>query len=168
MEKWDAYTKEGKRTGDVLIRSESIPAGLYHLVCEVLVRHEDGSYLCMKRANTKPNYPGYYEATAGGAALMGEDKIQCIQRELKEETGIVCNEFEEVGYYVSEEDQSICYSFVCCVDCDKGSVELQDGETEDYKWMTEEEFVWCQNSGEMIESQKKRYFGYFMTKGYII
>lgn len=40
MELWDAYTRDGQPTGDLLVRGEKIPQGLYHIVCEVLVRHE--------------------------------------------------------------------------------------------------------------------------------
>ena len=42
-ELWDAYTREGEKTGEILVRDEPIPAGRYHLVSEVLVRHTDGS-----------------------------------------------------------------------------------------------------------------------------
>ena len=167
MEKWDAYTRDGIRTEVELIRGEPIPEGLYHLVCEVLVRHVDGSYLCMKRSMSKPNYPGWYEATAGGSALKGEDKLQCIKRELEEETGIVSDEFQEIGCYIFDDRRCIFYCFICNVDCDKNSVTLQEGETEGYKWMTETEFIAFVNSGEMIESQKRRYREYFVEKGYV-
>ena len=53
MELWDAYDRDEKRTGGELVRGEPIPDGLYHLVCEVLVRHADGDYLLMKRARSK-------------------------------------------------------------------------------------------------------------------
>ena len=43
MELWDAYTKDGKLTDKVLVRGEPIQEGLYHLTCEVLVRHVDGT-----------------------------------------------------------------------------------------------------------------------------
>lgn len=33
----------------------------------------------MKRDTRKSNYGGYYEATAGGSALKGEDKISCAR-----------------------------------------------------------------------------------------
>lgn len=50
MELWDAYDGDFQKIKDtVLIRGEPIPEGLYHLVCSVLVRHEDGSYLLMQR-----------------------------------------------------------------------------------------------------------------------
>ena len=35
MELWDAYTRDGKLTDQVLVRDEPVPEGLYHLTCEV-------------------------------------------------------------------------------------------------------------------------------------
>ncbi|MBP3568237.1 MAG: NUDIX hydrolase [Lachnospiraceae bacterium] len=167
MELWDAYTKDEELTGDTLVRGEEIPQGLYHLVCEVLVRHMDGSYLCMKRSTEKPNYGGWYEATAGGSALKGEDKWQCVKRELYEETGILCDGFEEVARLCEERKQAFFYTFVCTVDCNKSSVKLQEGETEGYLWMNEAEFKEFVNSDKMIPSNRRRYEKYFRQMGYV-
>lgn len=50
MEIWDAYNSFfTKIEGKTLIRGETIPDGMFHLVVAVLVRHTDGSYLLMKR-----------------------------------------------------------------------------------------------------------------------
>lgn len=168
MEQWNAYTQKGELTETILIRGEAIPRGFYHLVCEVLVQHIDGSILCMKRDYTKQAYPGYFEATAGGAALLGESPLQCVQRELYEETGIFCEEYKEVAYHVFEESQCIYYSFLCITDCDKKLVRLQPGETIAYRWMPENEFAAFVQSDKMIENQKYRYRKYFSEKGYYI
>lgn len=167
MELWDAYTRDGELTGETLVRGEPIPNGRYHLVCEVLVRHRDGEYLCMKRSMEKPNFPGFYEASAGGSALRGEDKWQCVKRELLEETGITCDSFTEVGVSVIDERHGIFYSFVCTVDCDKAAVTLQPGETEDYIWMNEQDFITFVNSDKMVPSQKRRLRPYFEKLGYL-
>ena len=167
MEKWNLYTKDGKLTDKVLIRGESIPEGFYFMACEVMVRHIDGSYLCMKRSKQKKNFGGYLEATAGGAVVLGEDKYQCVKRELLEETGLYCEKFNEIGSFINEENHSIFYSFVCTVDCDKDSVKLQVGETEGYVWMSEEEFIQFVNSGEMIPPQYERHVEYFKELRYI-
>ena len=167
MELWDAYSKNGELTGDALVRGEDIPQGLYHLVCEVLVRHADGSYLCMKRSVQKPNYGGWYEATAGGSALQGEDKWQCVKRELLEETGLYCQEFEEIGCTLEDRRHAFFYVFLGTVDCDKSSVKLQEGETEGYLWMSEEEFIEFVNSDRIIPSNRRRYDAYFQKMGYI-
>lgn len=165
MEIWDGYFRDGTLAGKDLIRGENIPDGLYHLACEVLVRHEDGDYLLMQRDLSKLEYGGYYEATAGGSALKGEDKISCIKRELYEETGIKQEEFEQIRYNVG--DNCLFYSFLCTTDCDKSSITLQKGETMSFKWVSEEEFIDFIKSGKMIESQKKRYKEYFKEKGYV-
>lgn len=91
MEIWDAYYPDGTLAGCNLVRGKPIPDGLYHLVSEILVRHIDGDYLLMQRDPRKPNYGGFFEATAGGSALKGEDAYCCAKRELHEETSIDTN-----------------------------------------------------------------------------
>ena len=166
MELWDAYDAYGNQTGETLVRGKEIPAGRYHMVCEVLVRHADGSILCMKRASTKPNYPGFYEATAGGSALQGEDRLACIRRELLEETGLSCEEFRYIGTDVDEWEQSIYHTYVCEVDCEKTAVTLQEGETEAYQWLTPDEFRALLRSRGMIARQTKRFLPYYREQGW--
>lgn len=162
MEIWDGYLRDGSLAHRDLVRGEPIPDGLYHLVSEVLVRHTDGDYLVMQRAFEKPNYGGYYEATAGGSALKGEDKVACAMRELLEETGITAISCEEIGHFVSHDT-----IYFCITDCDKASVVLQAGETVSYQWLTEKAFVAFVNSDKMIPSQKIHYFDYFEKNGYV-
>lgn len=167
MEIWDGYFRDGTRANIDLIRGKVLPDGIFHMVCEVLVQHLDGDYLLMRRDLSKPNYGGYFEATAGGSALKGEDKMSCIKRELFEETGIVSEDFEELYHFAFDDDSCIFYTFLCITDCDKISITLQEGETMSYKWLSEVEFISFINSGEMIETQKKRYLNYFKQKGYL-
>ena len=167
MEFWDAYTRDGEKTDAVLTRGEPIPDGLYHIACHTLVHHRDGSVLLMKRAATKDSYAGRYEASAGGAAVRGDDPISCIRRELFEETGLSCEEFFEIQRIVSDEAHIITYFFVCVVDCDKDSIVLQTGETEGYRWISEEEFVEFIASGEIIASHKECYAPYFRKMNYM-
>ena len=167
MELWDAYTRNGAKTGGVLIRGQRMWPGIYHLVCEVLVRHVDGSYLCMIRSRQKPNYPLYPECTAGGSAMLGEDPLTCIRRELREETGIERAEFEEVNRTVRECYSTIFYSYLCTVDRPKDAITLQEGETESYKWLSEAEFIELLNSDRMIPGQPQRMEDWFRKMGYL-
>ena len=167
MELWDAYTRNGAKTGGVLVRDQKMWPGIYHLVCEVLVRHVDGSYLCMIRSRQKPNYPLYPECTAGGSAMLGEDPLTCIRRELREETGIEWEEFEEVNRTVRECYATIFHSYVCTVDWPKDAITLQEGETEEYKWLSEAEFIELLNSDRMIPGQPQRMEDWFRKMGYL-
>ena len=139
MELWDAYDKDFHLIPDlVLVRGEPIPEGICHLVCEILVRHTDGSYLIMQRDPRKP-FGGMWEATAGGSALRGETPAVCARRELREETGIDSDALIELGSVPRPETYYMEY--LCVTDCEKDSVTLQEGETVAYRWVSREELI---------------------------
>ena len=75
MEIWDLYTADGQKTGRTMTRGEKVPAGYYHMVCDILIRHTDGDYLLMLRSKEKKVFPGRWESSCGGSALAGEDAI---------------------------------------------------------------------------------------------
>lgn len=134
MEIWDAYDKDFNKINDIkLVRGEPVPNGLYHLVCDVIVRHADGSYLLMQR-DPRKHYGGLWEATAGGSALAGEDPLQCALRELREETGIHAEALTEVGRVVSSD--ALYVEFLCVTACAKDSILLQEGETVACRWVS--------------------------------
>ena len=165
MEKWDLYDEKGRLSGSSMVRGEPIPKGFYHLVSDILVRHTDGEYLLMQRDFRKPNYGGYFEMSAGGSALMGEDALTCAKRELREETGIICEDLLEIGRSMSH--HTIYVSFLCTTDWDKSAITLLEGETISYRWVTEEDFLAFIASDDVIPTQKKRYEDYFRKMGYI-
>lgn len=135
MELWDAYDAEFSLIkGVTLKRGEVISDGVFHLVCDIIVRHTDGEYLIMQRDQRK-HYGGLWEATAGGSALIGESPQACAVRELYEETGIRADRLTEVGRVVDESCHSIYVEYLCVTDCDKDAVVLQDGETSDFRWV---------------------------------
>ena len=139
MEIWDAYdSKLNKIDGVSLIRDEEIPDGYFHLVCEIIVQHTDGTYLIMQRDPIK-HLGGMWEATAGGSALQGEDPLTCAKRELYEETGIVSDKLTEVGRVLHHGHKTYYVDYLCITDVDKNSITLQEGETSDYKWVSAKE-----------------------------
>ena len=164
MEIWDGYCRDGSPAGVELVRGEPVPEGLYHLVCEIIVEHRDGSILAMQRDPHKPNHP--WETTAGGSALKGEDPLTCARRELYEETGLRVESLELLGREVSDPAHSIFYMYRADVDCVKNSISLQAGETVDYRWIPPEEFpAFVQQ--DMIPSQRRRYGSFLKQRGYL-
>lgn len=161
MELWDAYKEDGTKAGYNLVRGEVIPKGLFHLVSEIIVRHEDGMFLLMQRDLEKPNYPGLYEASAGGSALAGESPYDAAIRELKEETGIETTELEQI--YKAMSRNTIYYGYLCKTNCDKDSIKLQEGETISYLWLTKEEFFEFLESDKYVQKHKERISEYLDT-----
>ena len=167
MEFWDLYDREGKVTGETWERKsgnyKQIPDGRYHMVCDILVKHVDGTYLLTKRHMSKDVYPGYWEASAGGSAVAGEDPITCAKRELFEETGIKAEEFQLISHTFRDTSHSMFYSYLVVVDCAKDSVVLQEGETTEYKWVDVTGLLEYVDSDLAIKTHNNRYATYFET-----
>lgn len=141
MEIWNAYDENFQLLEGVkLVRGETIPDGLYHLVCDIIVRHQDGTYLLMQRDERK-HFGGMWEASAGGSAIFGESSLECAMRELKEETGIVSDSLTEVGRVVHHSHHTLYVEYLCVTDCDKNDIVLQDGETQAFKWVSKDILV---------------------------
>lgn len=165
MEIWDGYRADGTLAGVDLIRGEEIPEGLYHLVCEVLVQHADGSFLLMRRSLSKPNLPGKWEASAGGSALKGESPEVCAKRELWEETGIRAESLTLIGRSVTA--NAIHCDYLCRTRQKKDSVCLQEGETIACRWVDEAAFRDYLMSEDAIPTQNARRADYYRKMGYI-
>lgn len=156
MELWDAYNADGAKLGYDLVRGQEIPEGVYHIVSEVIIRHEDGMYLMMQRDFNKVGFPGMWEIGAAGSALKGETALDAAIREAYEETGIRCSELRQIFYIVHKEHRSIYWGYLGITDCSKDSVTLQEGETIAYKWLTERELKSFFYSDGCIDAQKER------------
>lgn len=154
MEIWDAYKEDGTLAMCDLIRGETIPEGLFHLVSEAIVKHEDGMYLLMQRDFEKTSFPGLYEASAGGSALKGESPYDAAVRELKEETGIQAENL--IPIYVNRSKNTIYCGYLCQTSCDKNSIVLQEGETISYLWLPKEEFLKFVETDLYIQPHKER------------
>ena len=63
-----------------------------------------------------------WEATAGGSALQGENPLECVKRELREETGILIDDFIEVGRVLHQKHQTYYVNYLRHTDVDKDSI----------------------------------------------
>lgn len=163
MEIWNAYHADGRLAQGRLVRGEAIPFGVYHLVVECIIRHKDGSTLFMKRASTKASYPNYYEATAGGSALVGENAKEALVGEVLEETGIAltATDLHQHTHFVAHDDQCIFHCYWAQTDWDKEAIQIQDDETTDFIWVAQEELPQFLEENPVIPNQEdfvRRFF----------
>lgn len=159
MELWDAYDAEGNKQGFDLVRGQPVPAGSFHVVAEIAVRHADGSFLLTRRDLAKPSYPGYWELTVGGSVQKGEGWLSGAHRELLEETGIDARELTPAFRVVRPQNRTIYVGYLCRYDGPKDAVVLQESETIDYRWLAPRELLDFVETPHFVDMQRQRWQG---------
>ncbi len=135
MELWDLYDENRIPLGRTHPRGEPLPEGTYHLAVIVVILNSHGEVLLTRRAKEKAACPGYWENT-GGAARSGETPLQAIQRELREETGLVAKP-EEFTLLLREDRRTDCHFdiFALTRDVKIEDIQFQPEETDAARWM---------------------------------
>ena len=96
LEKRDLYDENRNLTEETIYKGENTPEGKYIVVVLVYIQNSEGKFLIQKRSERKN---GKY-ATTGGHPKSGEDSIQGIITEVK----------EEIGLDIKPEDLQLYYS----------------------------------------------------------
>lgn len=134
MELNDIYDKNRKRTGRVHRRGTPWKKGEYGLVVCVWVYDGKGNILLTRRAAGK-SHAGTWE-NSGGAAKAGENSLEAIVRELREETGIQAKA-EDFELLSSTRDRNTFFDHYCLqTDVSLENIKLLPGETDAVKWVT--------------------------------
>lgn len=140
MEKRDLYDENRKLTGKTIYKGEEIPKGSYIVVVLVFIQNSEGKFLIQKRSERKN---GLY-ATTGGHPKSGEDSVQGIITEVKEEIGIDLNPEDLQLYYGgrSEEERVFWDDYYVKMDVpDIENLELQEEEVASLHWFTKDEII---------------------------
>lgn len=145
MEYWDVYDKNKQRTGRVMARNDwNMKTDEYHLTVLGVVARPDGKFLITQRAMNKQWAPGWWEVSGGGVSA-GEESLEAVIREVKEETGLDVsgcgngyqftyrrdNPEEKNNYFVD------VYRFI--LDFEEADVRPQETETLGFRMATHEE-----------------------------
>ena len=138
MEKRDLYDKKRNLTGKTIYKGESVPEGSYIIVVLIYIQNSKGEFLLQKRSARKN---GLW-ATTGGHPKSGEDSIQGILTEVKEEIGVNLNPEKLVKYYGgrSEKERVFWDDYYIKMDVDNiEKLKLQEEEVEKVGWFSIDE-----------------------------
>ena len=80
---------ENDRVIAVKTRGEIHAAGLMHRAVHILVFNRRGELFLQKRSLQKDEQPGLWDSSAAGHVDSGEAYLDCAEREIEEELGIV-------------------------------------------------------------------------------
>lgn len=154
---WDAYDKYGGNLGFALFRDEPIPEGVYHIVVEIYTVTENNEVLITQRHQNKP-WALKWEVT-GGSILKGETPEQGAIRELREETGIEVkdSDLNFVYSYINRNAPSIYKCYVVFINKKETKIQLQEGETIDYRYLPYKEFKQFIQTDDYVESIRERF-----------
>lgn len=145
MEYWDIYDADKKPTGRTMKRNDwCLKDGEYHLTVLGIIARPDGKFLITKRVMTKAWAPGWWEVS-GGAAMAGETSEEAVKREIREETGLDVTGWDG-GYLFTyhrdnpgEGDNYFVDVYRFCADFSEEDLQLQEAETDGYRFATAEE-----------------------------
>ena len=145
MELWDIYDENKKRTGRTMKRNDwNMKEGEYHLTVLGVIQRRDGKFLITKRVMTKAWAAGWWEVS-GGAAQAGEDSLEAVRREIREETGLDVSNWEggyEFTYRrdnLEEKDNYFVDVYRFIGDFKEEELKLQEEETEDFRIVSKDE-----------------------------
>jgi 8-oxo-dGTP diphosphatase len=138
-------------------RDELIPEDVYHIVVEIYTVTENNEVLITQRHQNKP-WALKWEIT-GGSILKGETPEQGAIRELKEETGIEVtgSDLNFVYSYIYRNIHSIYKCFVVFINREKTEIQLQEGETIDYRYLSYNEFKGFIKTHDYVDSIRERF-----------
>lgn len=155
MELWDIYNENRVKTGRTLVRDsgEKLKDGEYHLIAQAIVINKKGEIFLGQRSELKKNYPLMWE-TIGGSVIKGEDTLQGIIRELKEELGVTftVNEAKLFKTIKNRTTKVLKDIWVFYKDFEIEQLTFPDNEVIGAKWVNIKEFEKMLNNGELVKN----------------
>ena len=145
MEKRDLYDEKRHLTGETIYKGEEIPNGRYIIVVLVLIQ---------KRSEIKN---GKY-ATTGGHCKTGENSIQGILTEIKEEIGLDVKAEDLKLYYSGKAGFAFWDDYYIKMDVPNiEKLKLQKEEVESVCWLTEEEIKQLMNEDKFFKNHYEEF-----------
>ena len=138
MEQRDLYDINKRLTGQTIFKGESIPENNYIIVVLVFIQNSEGKFLIQKRSEIKN---GKY-ATTGGHPKSGENSVQGIISEVKEEIGLELNLNDLQLYYTGRSDSERVFwdDYYIKIEIDDiKNLTLQKEEVESVCWLSIDE-----------------------------
>lgn len=154
MERFDVLDKNRNKLGYEKERGSFLEENEYNLGCEIYFINEKGILLNQRSKNK--SHPLQWEV-CGGCAQSGQDSMQTIIREVKEELGINITEKEikKIDTKLYKKMFVDIYLTNKLVNTEK--ITIQTEEVSDIKYVTKKEFEEMGENNELVPSVYSRY-----------
>lgn len=155
VEYWDIYDENRVFQNRTIRRGEPFGEGEYYVCCEVWLQNTKGELLITKRHPDK-KAGGLWEFVGGGV-LAGETTVRAAIREVKEEIGVSIAESEPTLLSVYKQRNYFMDIYLVKKDVDVSDITLNENETVDAKWVSEQELQRMIENQEVVHSVARRY-----------
>lgn len=152
MELWEVLDEKGNPTGEIMEKYDKkvFEKGLYHLGTDVWIINSENKILIQKRSENKRLEPNVWAMT-GSSVIVGENSLETIVREAKEELDIdidssklkLVTKFKTGNVWID--------TYILKNDYDISKMNFQKEEVSDAKWATWNEIDELVNEGKFIK-----------------
>lgn len=156
MEKRDLYDINRNITGETIYKGEPTPENRYIMVVLAFIQNSKGEFLIQKRSLRKD---GKYAST-GGHAKTGENSIQAMMTEIKEELGLDVKEEELKLIYAGREDAERVFFDIYYMkkDFEISDLTLEKEEVEFVEWDSPKQVEELINNDLFLKNHVEEYY----------
>lgn len=149
-EKVDIFDENKNKTGKIKIRhKDTLESGEFIIGVQAIIINSKNQILISQRAKNKKVLPLKWECN-GGAVLSGENILDGLIREVYEELGIYLDKDSAIFLKTAKNDNVFKEIFIFKKDVSIDEIKFEDGEAQNAKWVTIDEFVKMFEEGEIV------------------
>ena len=136
-------------TGEYIYVGEDIPKDRYVRAVRIFIENSEGKFLIQKRSKNRDDKYG----TTGGHPKIGENSIDGIITEVKEELGLLIEKYDIILATKVKWNNDINDIYYMKKDIkDLRELKLQKEEVDDVYWLSADEIEDINKRGDMLES----------------
>lgn len=158
------YNKDSQPTGITYFKGDPMPKGLYSMVVMIAIQNEEDKFLMQKRS---PKKGGNWGVT-GGHPKAGEDCMQGILSEVKEELGLDMSD-HKIEVFNEGWDGHHCYKmYYTRTNYKIEDMTIQEDELSEVRYFSKEELYSMLDNNQLDENQTAFFLKcmeYLKTKG---
>ena len=146
----DLYNEHFELIGKTIVRGEKLNQNEYIMLAVVFIKNNEGKYLIQKTSKEKNNI----FSSTGGHVLHGENPLDAIIREIKEELNLTVqkNQLKFIDRMIFKDKPCIFNLFLLESDFDINQIKIQEEEVESIEWLEQNQIINLIENNEFLNS----------------